>query len=253
MISNFLYFFFFTKVFPIEIPEALTCLTVWKRFNDIKALLKFIKKRHKSELLNGIVPTLSNHTFFKRFEADVITERKLFIIRLLDFIGQHPVLYKSQVFQEFFTTSQSMPKEEMLLFETDDIANMDTSDGGASNVKTIHNGNDFVDGAVTPIPSTSSSMDESFGSSSMSTPVIDSPAEHSDDGYKASSENDFIINDSIKINPYSTDRSAAVLTRQYSGYFGLFDLLSILLLLFLLFDNNFAINSSSAMTIKSKI
>lgn len=77
-------------MFPIEIPEALTCLTVWKRFNDIKALLKFVKKRHRSERLNGMVPTLSNHTFFKRFEADVITERKLFIIRLLDFVGQHP-------------------------------------------------------------------------------------------------------------------------------------------------------------------
>lgn len=207
---------FVAKVFPIEIPEALTCLTVWKRFNDIKSLLKFIKKRHKSERLNGIVPTLSNHTFFKRFEADVITERKLFIIRLLDFVGQHPVLYKSQVFQEFFATSQSMPKEEMLLFETDDIPNGDTVDG-ASNVTGTE-----LDGTETPIPSTSSSMNESFESSSMSTPVIDSPTGHSDDGYKASSENDFIINDSIKINPYSTDRSAAVLTRQYSGYFGLY-------------------------------
>lgn len=206
------------KVFPIEIPEALTCLTVWKRFNDIKALLKFIKKRHKSERLNGIVPTLSNHTFFKRFEADVITERKLFIIRLLDFIGQHPVLYKSQVFQEFFATSQSMPKEADLLFEPDDIpSTVDTVDGGASNANDCDlNGTD-----TTPVPSTSSSMNESFESSSMSTPIIDSPTGHSgdddDDGYKASSENDFIINDSIKINPSSTDRSAAVLTRQYSG------------------------------------
>lgn len=193
---------------------------MWKRFNDIKALLKFIKKRHKTEHLNGIVPTLSNHTFFKRFEADVITERKLFIIRLLDFVGQHPALYKSQVFQAFFNTSQTMPKEEMLLFETDDIAadtttaatmETDTVDGGASN--------GGIADVETPIASTSSSMNESFESSSMSTPIIDSPAELSD-GYKASSENDFIINDSIKISP--TDRSAAVLTRQYSRYaFGL--------------------------------
>lgn len=70
-------------MFRIDIPEALTCLTVWKRYNDIKTLLKFIKKRHKAERLSGIVPSLTNHTFFKRFEADVITERKLFIIRLL--------------------------------------------------------------------------------------------------------------------------------------------------------------------------
>lgn len=183
----------------------MTCLTVWKRFNDIKALLKFIKKRHKSERLNGIVPTLSNHTFFKRFEADVITERKLFIIRLLDFVGQHPALYKSQVFQEFFATSQTMPKDENLQFEADDLPNIDNVDGATK----------LADPVETPIPSTSSSMDESFESSSMSTPIIDSPAENSDDGYKASSENDFIINDSIKIKP--NDHSAAVLTRQYSG------------------------------------
>lgn len=199
-----------SKVFPIEIPEALTCLTVWKRFNDIKALLKFIKKRHKSERLNGIVPTLSNHTFFKRFEADVITERKLFIIRLLDFIGQHPALYKSQVFQDFFAISQTMPKDESLQFEADDIPNVDTVDGPTKVIDAA-----AIDKEQTPAPSTSSSMDESFESSSMSTPIIDSPAEISDDGYKASSENDFIINDSFKIK--SNDQSAAVLTRQYSG------------------------------------
>lgn len=199
-----------SKVFPIEIPEALTCLTVWKRFNDIKALLKFIKKRHKSERLNGIVPTLTNHTFFKRFEADVITERKLFIIRLLDFIGQHPALYKSQVFQEFFATSQTMPNDESLQFETDDISNVDTVDGPTKVIDAA-----AIDNEQTPVPSTSSSMDESFESSSMSTPIIDSTAENSDDGYKASSENDFIINDSFKIKP--NDHSAAVLTRQYSG------------------------------------
>lgn len=233
------------KVFPIDIPEALTVITVWKRYNDIKALLKFIKKRHKTEGLSGIVPTLSNHTFFKRFEADVITERKLFIIRLLDFIGQHSVLYKSKLFQDFFATSQSMPKEEVLLFEPDDISSaVDTVDGVAANITNC----DPSGAETTPVPSTSSSMNESSeSSSSMSTPIIDSPTGHSDDeGYKASSENDFIINDSIKINPYSSDRSAAVLTRQYSGYFGLelflFSYLpykvSIIIIL-IQFDNNF--------------
>lgn len=187
----------------------MTCLTVWKRFNDIKALLKFIKRRHKSERLSGMVPTLSNHTFFKRFEADVITERKLFIIRLLDFVGQHSALYKSQVFQEFFAISQTMPNEENLQFEADDLPSDDVVD---SAIKIT------VTSEETPNPSTSSSIDESFESSSMSTPIIDSPAEHSDDGYKASSENDIIIDDSIKIRSSSKDRSAVVLTRQYSRY-----------------------------------
>lgn len=214
---------FYRQVFPIEIPEALTCLTVWKRFNDIKALLKFIKKRHKSERLSGMVPTLNNHTFFKRFEADVITERKLFIIRLLDFVGQHPALYKSQVFQEFFATSQTMPNDENLQFDTDDIpVSEDTVDCAAVNVI-----NSVADPDETPIPSTSSSIDESFESSSMSTPIIDSPAENSDDGYKASSENDIIISESIQIRSNSKERTAAVLTRQYSRQYSRFVYLSI--------------------------
>lgn len=162
-----------------------------------------------------MVPTLSNHTFFKRFEADVITERKLFIIRLLDFVGQHPSLYKSQVFQEFFATSQTMPNDESLQFEADDIpVNADTVDCAAVNV--MNSSSVVVDQPDTPVPSTSSSMDESFESSSMSTPIIDSPAENSDDGYKASSENDIIISDSIKIRSNSTEQTAAILTRQYS-------------------------------------
>ena len=162
-----------------------------------------------------MVPTLSNHTFFKRFEADVITERKLFIIRLLDFVGQHPSLYKSQVFQEFFATSQTMPNDESLQFEADDIpVSEDTVD--CVTVNAMNSSSAVVDQPDTPVPSTSSSMDESFESSSMSTPIIDSPAENSDDGYKASSENDIIISDSIKIRSNSTERTAAILTRQYS-------------------------------------
>lgn len=165
-------------MFPINIPEALTCLTVWKRFNDIKALLKFIKKRHKTERLNGIVPTLNNHTFFKRFETDVITERKLFIIRLLDFVGQHPQLYKSQTFQDFFSTSQSKPtEEENLQYETDEFLNGDTVDS-ATNIPSFRD------------DSTSSSLNASM-SSSMSSPIVDSPEELiSDDGYSAFTENE---------------------------------------------------------------
>lgn len=170
----------------------MTCLTVWKRFNDIKALLKFIKKRHKSERLLGIVPTLNNHTFFKRFEADVITERKLFIIRLLDFIGQHPQLYKSQVFQDFFITSQTMPMEENLQFDTDDILCEDTVDA-VPNQLTVSD--DLVDDN-TPIPSTSSSLNDSIDDSTMSSTIVDSTDElNSDGGYSASIENEAIDRD----------------------------------------------------------
>lgn len=140
----------------------------------------------------------------------MITERKLFIIRLLDFIGQHSTLYKSQVFHEFFATSQTMPRDDSLQFEPDDVPTTDTTDGSTKATAPP------LDTDETPVPSTSSSMDESFESSSMSTPIVDSPAEQSDDGYKASSENDTNINDSIKIQQNSKGLSAIGLTRQYS-------------------------------------
>lgn len=170
------------QVFPVDIPEALTCLTVWKRFNDIKALLKTVKKRHKTEHLSGTVPTLSNHTFFKRFEADIITERKLFVIRLLDYIGQHSSLYKSQIFQDFFTTSQSMPSDDSLQFVIDEIASDDTADGEL----TVPIGPGDMSGS-----SASVSMNASITSSSMSTPIIDSPDSDASD----STENELCINE----------------------------------------------------------
>lgn len=181
-------FFFIEQVFPVDIPEALTCLTVWKRFNDIKALLKAIKKRHKNEHLNGTVPTLNNHTYFKRFEADVITERKLFIIRLLDFIGQHPALYKSQIFQDFFTTTQTMPSDDSLQFVIDEIASEDTIDGGLTSM---------IGRSETCGSSVSIAMTGSMTSSSMSTPIIDSPQDLNSDASEIM-ENDLGINASSR-------------------------------------------------------
>lgn len=173
-----------------------------------------MKKRHKSARLSGTVPTFTNHTFFKRFEADVITERKLFIIRLLDFVGQHPVLYKSQAFQEFFATSQTMPKDDSLQFEADDIASEDNVDGATKIIDPAD------DSDETPIPSTSSSLDESFESSPISTPIIDSPIKNADDdfrlGYTATSERSIVLDDPFFSS--TKNQSSAALRRQYSRY-----------------------------------
>lgn len=179
-------------MFPVDIPEALTCLTVWKRYNDIKALLKTVRKRHKAEHLSGTVPTLNNHTFFKRFEADVITERKLFVIRLLDFIGQHPVLYKSQIFQDFLTTSQTMPCDESLQFVIDEIASDDAIDGDVHSTL----GQNEMCGS-----SASISLNPSVTSSSISTPIIDSSQEllsDESDQSDGSNENDSRIDESSR-------------------------------------------------------
>lgn len=44
---------------------------------------------------------MKQETFFKRFEPDVIKERMDYILELLNFIAQHPHLYRSQIFIKF--------------------------------------------------------------------------------------------------------------------------------------------------------
>lgn len=90
------------KVFPRSVPEALTCVTVWKRFREIKRLYRELAKRHKALHLRGQVPEAREPGLFKRFDPDVIAERKDYILRLLDFAAQHPALYKSHPFLSFF-------------------------------------------------------------------------------------------------------------------------------------------------------
>lgn len=85
----------------------MTCLTVWKRFNEIKRLRKNITKRHKELHLRGTVPDIVEHNYFKRFDPAVIQERKEYILKLLDFIAQQPCLYKSHAFIHFFEGSHT--------------------------------------------------------------------------------------------------------------------------------------------------
>ncbi|XP_055851568.1 ribosomal protein S6 kinase delta-1 [Episyrphus balteatus] len=94
-------------VFPRSVPEALTCISVWKRFHDIKRLYREISRRHKTMNLNGQVPEPSDNSFFKRFDAKVIQNRKEYILNLLDFVAQHPALYKSHAFMHFFNDGHS--------------------------------------------------------------------------------------------------------------------------------------------------
>ncbi|KAL5273811.1 RPS6KC1.2 family protein [Megaselia abdita] len=94
-------------IFPRNLPQALSCLTVWKRFHEVKKLCRDVQKKHKSNKLLGKVPEPKDFSYFKRFESDVIDNRKSYIVELLDFIAQHPVLYKSEHFVQFFDNGQS--------------------------------------------------------------------------------------------------------------------------------------------------
>ncbi|XP_037950261.1 ribosomal protein S6 kinase delta-1 [Teleopsis dalmanni] len=94
-------------VFPRSVPQALTCLTIWKRFHDIKRLHRELSRRHKGLNLHGELPEPTDCSYFKRFNADVIQRRKEYILELLDFAAQHPALYKCHAFANFFSDAQA--------------------------------------------------------------------------------------------------------------------------------------------------
>uniref|UniRef100_A0A182JQQ9 Ribosomal protein S6 kinase delta-1 n=1 Tax=Anopheles christyi TaxID=43041 RepID=A0A182JQQ9_9DIPT len=99
-------------VFPRSHPEGLTRVTLWKRFSEVKKLYKELVRRHRERHLPGTVPTLADHSYFKRFDAAVIEERKRYILDLLEFAGQEPLLYRSHAFQNFFTRGIALPEKE---------------------------------------------------------------------------------------------------------------------------------------------
>ncbi len=99
------------QVFPVNIPETLTCVTVWKRFNEIKKLRKVMAKRHKELHLRGTMPDMKDENYFNRFDGQVIQQRKDFILNLLNFISQYPSLYKMHAFQSFFEISHSISSD----------------------------------------------------------------------------------------------------------------------------------------------
>uniref|UniRef100_A0A1I8NW63 PX domain-containing protein n=2 Tax=Stomoxys calcitrans TaxID=35570 RepID=A0A1I8NW63_STOCA len=102
-------------VFPRSKPQALTQLVVWRRFHDIKKLHRELKRRHKSLCLPGFIPEPIDCSFFKRFDRDVIQKRKVYILSLLDFAAQHPQLYKSHSFAQFFNETTPQNKIQKLV------------------------------------------------------------------------------------------------------------------------------------------
>ncbi|KAH8276253.1 hypothetical protein KR026_008271 [Drosophila bipectinata] len=126
-------------VFPRSVPQALTCLVVWKRFHDVKRLHRELSRRHKSLQLPGKLPVPTDSSFFKRFDAVVIQRRKEYILQLLDFAAQHPALYKCATFTQFFQ-EQPSPKgsplkklyvERSLRLGSENSCNASIGNGGA--------------------------------------------------------------------------------------------------------------------------
>ena len=91
-------------LFPAGFPEASTKLVTKKRFSDFQKLHKSLSQIHKSLYLSGTMPPLPKANYFNRNDPNVLSVRRSKCLELLEFSAQHPQLYNSQVFLNFFAT-----------------------------------------------------------------------------------------------------------------------------------------------------
>ncbi|XP_043656208.1 ribosomal protein S6 kinase delta-1 [Drosophila teissieri] len=117
-------------VFPRSVPQALTCLVVWKRFHDVKRLHRELSRRHKGLQLPGKLPVPTDSSYFKRFDAAVIQRRKEYILQLLDFAAQHPALYKCSTFTQFFQETPSPNGSPLKKLYVERSLRLQTEDNG---------------------------------------------------------------------------------------------------------------------------
>lgn len=108
-------------IFPLAQPEALSCVTIWKRYSDVKELHQRLSKKVKRERLRLKLPNLvkDRKQYFQRFSPEVIEERRQFIVDFLDYIGTKPSLYSCDLFTKFLRDGGYSPK-----------TSPDTVDGG---------------------------------------------------------------------------------------------------------------------------
>ncbi|KAJ8977477.1 hypothetical protein NQ317_001759 [Molorchus minor] len=90
--------------------DAVTKVTVWKRFNDFKKLHRELKVLHRKPKLKNIYPNLPSKTIFKRFDEETIESRKQSILNFLDFISNNSQLFTSNEFVKFLETSYTPEK-----------------------------------------------------------------------------------------------------------------------------------------------
>ncbi|KAM3958024.1 ribosomal protein S6 kinase-like 1 [Aphomia sociella] len=97
-------------LFPIESPEAVTVVSVWKRYSDVQRLHKSMRLLHTGLHLRGTFPPLPKYSYFKRFQHEVIEERAKTIKSLLEFIAEYRLLFTSMDFVNFLQTGYPEPE-----------------------------------------------------------------------------------------------------------------------------------------------
>lgn len=85
---------------------------VWKRYSEFRKLHSEMKFLHSKAQIWESFPSFSKRKIFGRFEDEVVEERKLCALNLLEFVGRHSILCKSEVFEKFFSdSSQNISSE----------------------------------------------------------------------------------------------------------------------------------------------
>lgn len=93
-------------IFPANQPGALSCITIWKRYSEVKDLYQKLVKAVKLKELPIRLPDVGSRKlqYFHRFHPNVIEARRQWILDLLELIGNEPALYSSDVFTKFLQT-----------------------------------------------------------------------------------------------------------------------------------------------------
>ncbi|XP_039748011.1 ribosomal protein S6 kinase-like 1 isoform X2 [Pararge aegeria] len=97
-------------LFPLESPEAVTVVSVWKRYSDVQRLHKAMSSLHAGLHLRGTFPVLAKSSYFKRFHEEVIQERAKTIKALMEFVAEHRLLFTSTDFVNFLQTGYPEPE-----------------------------------------------------------------------------------------------------------------------------------------------
>ncbi|XP_014767831.1 ribosomal protein S6 kinase delta-1 isoform X1 [Octopus bimaculoides] len=105
------------KVFTVTLPESITEINVWKRYNDFKRLHKSMLALHKALHRKEDFPEFAKPKYFGRFTESVIEERRKSALELLNFIGRQSHLHRTKTFQQF------LEKNEYYINELNDYQN----------------------------------------------------------------------------------------------------------------------------------
>lgn len=82
--------------------QAVSCVSIWKRYSEVKELYQKVRKRVKRDRLPVQLPAPGpDRAYFNRFHSDVIEGRRQWILNLLECIGTQPALYSYAVFTKF--------------------------------------------------------------------------------------------------------------------------------------------------------